>query len=99
MEKNLTLEIANEIKKRRIELKIKQVDLARALGVKRNTIRNWENGFVDINIKKLIKICELLNLELKISINQKLKGFDLEEFLQEEDDEIMKIIGDNNGII
>jgi transcriptional regulator with XRE-family HTH domain len=55
------------IRQARKSRKISQVDLAKTLGMSRTTIGQIENGTVpDVGVRKLIRILEFLELELRI---------------------------------
>lgn len=50
-----------EVKKIRLTMGLKQVEFAKALGVSKTSIINWERGYVvpdPDNIKKLIEFCK-----------------------------------------
>ncbi|MBE0504963.1 MAG: helix-turn-helix transcriptional regulator [Desulfuromonadales bacterium] len=60
-------EIGQQIKLARKERKMSQADLATMLGMSRTTISQIENGSVqDIGVRKIIRILEILGLELRI---------------------------------
>jgi len=60
-------EIGKHIRTARKKNKISQAELARALGMSRTTIGQIENGTVqEIGVRKLIRILEYLNLELRV---------------------------------
>ena len=59
--------IGNHIRQERKKRKITQAQLAGLLGMSRSTISQIENGCVqDIGVRKLIRIMEILDLELRV---------------------------------
>ncbi len=59
--------IGQHIRQARKSRKISQADLAKILGMSRTTIGQIENGTVpDVGVRKLIRILEFLELELRI---------------------------------
>lgn len=59
--------IGAQIKAARKLRKVSQSEMARALGMSRTTIGQIENGTVqDIGVRKLIRILEYLELELRV---------------------------------
>jgi transcriptional regulator with XRE-family HTH domain len=59
--------IGEEIRKVRKERRITQGDIATALGMSRTTIGQIENGTIqEIGMRKLIRVLEYLDLELRI---------------------------------
>ena len=59
-------QIIETIKKKRKEKGLTQTDLAEALGIKRQYISAIEQGKRVPTIKTLVKICEALELEIKV---------------------------------
>ena len=55
MDKNITI-IEERIYLLRVKNHFTQLDVAKKLGVSRSLINNWENGFSNISLKKLIKL-------------------------------------------
>jgi len=51
-----------DLKKKRVEAKMTQFDLARAIGVSVNTIIKWENEVSKPNNENLNKLKEALNI-------------------------------------
>lgn len=63
----MLFEIGNEIRAERKRRKITQDQLARTFGMSRSTISQIEKGIVqDIGIRKVIRILEYLDLELRV---------------------------------
>lgn len=63
----MLFEIGQNIREERKKRKLSQAQLANLLGMSRTTISQIENGVVqDIGIRKIIRILEILNLEIKI---------------------------------
>ena len=56
--------IGQNIRKYRQQRKIKQKDLAAALGVNSSAVSNWETGVNSIDIEALVRISELLEVSL-----------------------------------
>ena len=63
-------EIGMIIKERRSFLNIKQSDLAEIAGVGERTLREIEKGIANPELNNLLRICEVLGLELKIDVKQ-----------------------------
>ena len=59
-------QIIGTIKKKRKEKGLTQTDLAEALGIKRQYISAIEQGKRVPTIKTLVRICEALELEIKV---------------------------------
>mgnify|MGYP001146783794 CR=1 FL=1 len=63
----MLFEIGKEIRSERKRRKLSQADLAKLLRMSRTTISQIENGTVqDIGVRKLIRIMEVLELELRV---------------------------------
>ncbi len=63
----MLFEIGKHIRQERKKRKMSQATLASMLGMSRTTIGQIENGNIqDIGIRKLIRILEILDLELRI---------------------------------
>lgn len=63
----MLFEIGVHIRQERKKRKLTQAQLAGLLGMSRSTISQIENGSVqDIGVRKLIRILEILNLELRV---------------------------------
>jgi transcriptional regulator with XRE-family HTH domain len=63
----MLFEIGQNIRKERKKRKLSQAYLADLLGMSRATISQIENGVIqDIGIRKLLRILEVLDLELKV---------------------------------
>ncbi|MEM9675748.1 MAG: helix-turn-helix transcriptional regulator [Cyclobacteriaceae bacterium] len=61
-------EIGNTVRERRKFLKITQEDLADIAEVSERTLRDIEKGFANPELESLVKLCEVLGLELTISV-------------------------------
>lgn len=61
-------EIGEKIKERRNFLKIKQEDLADIAGISERTLREIEKGGANPELNSLLKICDVLGMEVKIGI-------------------------------
>ena len=63
----MLFKIGERIRLERKQRKISQSVLAKLLGMSRSTISQIENGTVqDIGVRKLIRILEVLDLELRV---------------------------------
>ena len=63
----MLFEIGGHIRRERKTRKMTQASLAEQLGMSRATISQIENGTVqDIGVRKLIRILEVLDLELRV---------------------------------
>jgi len=63
----MLFKIGKYIRRERKQRKISQSALAELLGMSRSTISQIENGTVqDIGVRKLIRILEFLDLELRV---------------------------------
>ncbi|MEQ8926441.1 MAG: helix-turn-helix transcriptional regulator [Fulvivirga sp.] len=63
-----TIKIGETIKKRRKFLKITQEDLAEISGISERTLRDIEKGSANPELASLMKLCEVLGLELSIDV-------------------------------
>ena len=54
----------NSMAEMRRRLKLRQIDVAKALGVSRIAVHNWENGKAYPSASKLIKLAEVLNCDV-----------------------------------
>jgi len=65
----MLFKIGQYIRQERKQRKMSQATLATMLGMSRTTIGQIENGTVqDIGIRKLIRVLEILDLELRVRI-------------------------------
>lgn len=65
----MLFEIGQHIRRERKQRKMSQSALAELLGMSRSTISQIENGTVqDIGVRKLIRILEVLDLELRVRL-------------------------------
>ena len=55
----------NIIKIKAIENNLNYAEIAQKIGVSEQTISNWSNGRAISNIEKFIKMCKLLNIDIK----------------------------------
>lgn len=60
-------QIGANIRARRKDLKISQKELARMLNIKDDTIRSVEHGSAYVNLKRLLQVCEALELEISLT--------------------------------
>lgn len=61
-------EIGEAVKERRKFLKITQDDLADISGISERTLRDIEKGLANPELESLVKLCEVLGLELTIDV-------------------------------
>lgn len=61
-------EIGHIIKERRKFLKVKQEDLADISGISQRTLRAIEKGDGNPELNTLLKLCEVLGMEIKIEV-------------------------------
>ena len=61
-------EIASTLRERRKFLKITQGDLADISEISERTLRDIEKGIANPELKSLLKLCEVLGLELNINV-------------------------------
>jgi y4mF family transcriptional regulator len=61
-------EIGKKIKERRNFLQIKQEDLADIADISERTLREIEKGAANPELKSLLKICEVLGMEIKVAV-------------------------------
>lgn len=63
----MLFDIGSQIRAERKRRKLSQAELAKLLGMSRSTISQIENGTVqDVGVRKLIRILEVLGLELRV---------------------------------
>lgn len=63
----MLFEIGEHIRQERKKRKLSQAALASMLGMSRTTIGQIENGTIqDVGIRKLIRLLEMLDLELRV---------------------------------
>jgi len=67
LEMNIT-EVGHTIKDRRKLLKITQEDLADISGISERTLRDIEKGFANPEMETLMKLFDVLGLELTIGV-------------------------------
>ncbi|MEM8966594.1 MAG: helix-turn-helix transcriptional regulator [Bacteroidota bacterium] len=61
-------ELGNTVRERRKFLKITQEDLADIAGISERTLRDVEKGLANPELESLVKLCEVLGLELTVSV-------------------------------
>jgi DNA-binding XRE family transcriptional regulator len=80
----MLFEIGKHIRQERKKRKLSQAKLGELLGMSRTTIGQIENGTIqDVGVRKLIRILEILDLELRVRIAS---GRPTLEELRDEDD-------------
>ena len=66
---NMLFEIGKHIRQERKKRKLSQAKLGALLGMSRTTIGQIENGTIqDVGVRKLIRILEIFDLELRVRI-------------------------------
>jgi y4mF family transcriptional regulator len=61
-------EIASTLRERRKFLKITQGDLADISGISERTLRDIEKGIANPELESLLKLCDVLGMELTINV-------------------------------
>ena len=61
-------DIGRTIRERRSMLNIRQEDLADIAGISERTLREIEKGAANPELNSLLKLCEVLGLEIKITV-------------------------------
>lgn len=61
-------EIGDTVRERRKFLKITQEDLAEISGISERTLRDVEKGLANPELESLMKLCEVLGLEITIGV-------------------------------
>ena len=61
-------EIGEKVKERRVFLRIKQEDLRDIAGISERTLREIEKGAANPELKTLLKLCDVLGMEIKIGV-------------------------------
>ena len=84
MVNNIKENIAKNLKIFREERKVKQVQLAKVLGVKHNTVSSWENGTNSIDISFVMQICGYLDISLDDFFGKKNKNIPTLEMSEDE---------------
>lgn len=67
---DINIEIGKRIKCLRLEKKLSREQIARRLGVKQQTIEKYEKGSIEISIKKLIQISNIMNVSIMYFLKQ-----------------------------
>ena len=65
------------LKNIRIAVGITQVELAKKLGVTKQSVSNWENGNIQPSVEMITKISEVLNVKCDV-----LLGLDSRQFIE-----------------
>jgi transcriptional regulator with XRE-family HTH domain len=60
----LTMRLANELRTRRLELRLSQAELAARLQVSQQTVSRWEHGSVTPGPRRISQLAEALRLDL-----------------------------------
>ena len=69
--------LGENLKSIRIAAGITQVDLAKKLGVTKQSVSNWENGNIQPSVEMIAKISEVLNVKTDV-----LLGLDNRQFIE-----------------
>lgn len=86
------------IKKLRMALNISQVELAKKLGVSKQSVSNWENDNIQPSIDMLIKIAKCLNVSTDFLLGLKVeKTIDVTDLSDSQIAHIKQIIDDIKG--
>ena len=67
-------ELGNTIKKRRKLLKVRQSYLAELSGVGERTIREIESGKGNTTVDVILKLCDVLGMEMKLEVKKPNSG-------------------------
>ena len=77
----------NVIRDARIDINLKQEEVAKFVGVTIQTYSKWENGKTEPKASQVAKLAEILKVtEKEICLGQRVKNYSLEEFLIKIDD-------------
>lgn len=55
--------LINSLKEARVNRGLKQLDVAQVLGIKPNTISNWEKGRTEPDIDTFVKLCSIYGID------------------------------------
>ncbi len=69
--------LGENLKSIRIAAGITQVDLAKKLGVTKQSVSNWENGNIQPSVEMIAKISKVLNVKTDV-----LLGLDNRQFIE-----------------
>ena len=69
--------LGENLKNIRIAVGITQVELAKKLGVTKQSVSNWENGNIQPSVEMITKISEVLNVKSDV-----LLGLDDRQFIE-----------------
>ena len=69
--------LGENLKNIRIAVGITQVELAKKLGVTKQSVSNWENGNIQPSVEMITKISEVLNVKSDV-----LLGLDSRQFIE-----------------
>ena len=72
--------IIERLKTARNNKGLKQADVAEMLGVKKNTISNWENDKADPDIDSLIKLCSIYGISCSQLLDEAYENIPIQEF-------------------
>lgn len=70
----MNAELIIKLKEARIAQNLKQSEVADMLGVKKNTISNWENGKSNPDIDSLMQLCDIYNISCSALLEESYKS-------------------------
>lgn len=70
----MNTELIIKLKEARIAKNLKQSEVADILGVKKNTISNWENGKSNPDIDSLMQLCNIYNISCSALLEESYKN-------------------------
>lgn len=70
----MNTELIIKLKEARIAKNLKQSEVADMLGVKKNTISNWENGKSNPDIDSLMQLCDIYNISCSALLEESYKS-------------------------
>ena len=96
MDKEVRMEVANNITKYRKRAGMTQQELADVLGITKTSISNYEQNKTLIDLNSLYDFCNLLNIDInnilgKYAIKKENKIIDVKDF-NDEEKEFLKIL-------
>jgi transcriptional regulator with XRE-family HTH domain len=86
--------LGDEIRKRRLDLNLRQIDVAKIVGCDEMTVVNWEKGYASPRINHMLKVVEFLGfnplqkcdtLAQQIVSHRKARGITQKEFARQLD--------------
>ena len=74
MQEKVNKSLSDYLKFIRFKNKKNQLDIAKALGVSRNTYSIWENNPINLRLDDIIKISRAMNEDILSYFNELIKG-------------------------